>query len=682
MAAAARVDGQEKVIAAAQHIVKSLATSKNAAEDMIRILSGFDNRLSVMNEDLFPPATDDSHSAAAGDAGDAEPSEAEARLDAAEKVLLRWDPSSCDSLLWEAPPEEIADFLAAVDEVISFAAGPQVSPSSSPSSAAGDLRYRAESALQIAMFRLEEEFRYLMIQNTVPLNADGLHGSIRRLSLSFASDSGENIEDLEGSVEEEQQQPQQQEGSPEDRSGSSLSDDRSVDLIRPEAIASLKEIADRMIWAEYGRELRQVYCTVRRDILDECLIILGVDRMSIEEVQRMEWRMLNDKMKKWIQAVKIVARVLLMEERRLCDQIYASCEELREQCFAETAKGCVMQLLNFGDAITICQRSSEKLFRILDMYEALADVMPDLQALFPADSRELICGEAEGILRRLGDAVRGTLLEFENAVQRESSRKPMQSGEIHPLTRYVMNYVRLLVDYSDALNLLLEDGGMEGGADQDRSAWGESDDSRYLGSMTPLGRRLLLLISYLESNLEEKSKLYEDAAMQYIFLMNNILYIVQKVKDSELRRLLGDHWIRKRRGQIRQYDTSYLRTSWTKVLSYLKDDGFGSGSGSSNSVSKMALKERFKSFNLAFEEIYRVQATWKVPDPQLREELRISISEKVIPAYRAFMGRFGGQLEGRHAAKYIKYTPEDLENLLLELFEGLPGPANHPRRKP
>ncbi|XP_029116853.1 exocyst complex component EXO70B1-like [Elaeis guineensis] len=673
MAAAAKIDGQEKVIAAAQHIVKSLATSKNAAEDMIRILSGFDNRLSIMNDGLFPPAPD----AASGD----EPSEAETRLEAAEKLLLRWDTSSCDSLLWEAPPEEIAEFVAAADEVISLVADPQTFPSSA---AGGDLLCRAESALQIAMSRLEEEFRYLMIQNTVPLNADGLYGSIRRVSLSFTSDSGENIEDFESSVEEEQQQqqPQQQEGSPEHRAGSSLLDDRSVDLIRPEAISCLKEIADRMIWADYGRELHQVYCTVRRDILDECLSILGVDRMSIEEVQRMEWRMLDDKMKKWIQAVKIVVRVLLTEEKRLCDQIFAACEALREECFTETAKGCVMQLLNFGDAIAICQRSSEKLFRILDMYEALADVMPDLQALFSADSRELICGEAEGILKRLGDAVRGTLLEFENAVQRETSRKPMQGGEIHPLTRYVMNYMRLLVVYGDTLDLLLDDGGMGDFSDKDRSERGESDDSRYLGSMTPLGRRLLVLMSYLESNVEEKSKLYEDGAMQYIFLMNNILYIVQKVKDSELGRLLGDRWIRNHRSQIRQCATCYLRTSWTKVLSCLKDDGFGSGSGSSNSVSKMALKERFKSFNLAFEEIYRVQTTWKVPDPQLREELRISISEKVIPAYRSFMGRFGGQLEGgRNAAKYIKYTPEDLENHLLDLFEGLPGPANHPRRK-
>ena len=96
----------------------------------------------------------------------------------------------------------------------------------------------------------------------------------------------------------------------------------------------------------------------------------------------------------------------------------------------------------------------------------------------------------------------------------------------------------------------------------------------------------------------------------------------------------------------------------------------------------MALKERFKNFNACFEDIYRIQTAWKVPDPQLREELRISISEKVIPAYRSFMGRFGSQLEsGRHGGKYIKYTPEDLENYLLDLFEGMPCVLHHLRRK-
>jgi exocyst complex protein 7 len=96
----------------------------------------------------------------------------------------------------------------------------------------------------------------------------------------------------------------------------------------------------------------------------------------------------------------------------------------------------------------------------------------------------------------------------------------------------------------------------------------------------------------------------------------------------------------------------------------------------------MSIKEKFKNFNLAFEEIYRNQTIWKVPDPQLREELKISISENVIPAYRAFLGRYGSQVDGgRSSGKYIKYTPEDLEGQLSDLFEGSPGSANHSRRR-
>ncbi|PKA59639.1 hypothetical protein AXF42_Ash020240 [Apostasia shenzhenica] len=254
-------------------------------------------------------------------------------------------------------------------------------------------------------------------------------------------------------------------------------------------------------------------------------------------------------------------------------------------------------------------------------------------------------------------------MEFANSVQKDVSRRSLQGGDVHPITRYVMNYVKLFVDYSNSLNLLLDE------KDLDGEGKGDGDQ------VTPLSHHLLMLMSYLESNVEEKSKHYDDVGLQCIFLMNNILYMVQKVRDSELLELLGDNWVRKHRARVKQYATSYLRASWTRILSYLKDDGL-------RGASKQAIKERFKNFNLSFEEIYRNQTSWKVPDSQLQEDLRISISENVIPAYRAFLGRFGGQLDaGRQAAKYIKYSPEELENYISVLFAGLKGSSNHPWRK-
>ncbi|KAL6973052.1 hypothetical protein U1Q18_027227 [Sarracenia purpurea var. burkii] len=650
---AATIEEQDRVMATAKQIVKSLNTSKDATQDMILIFSSFDNRLSNITSLM---------SNADGGGGDRQ---ADARFEAAEEVILRWDSnsesSSRHSLPWEDSPDEAAEYLAAVDDILQLTEDLTIKSES-------EILDRAESALQLAMSRLEDEFQHILVRNTVPLDAERLYGSIRRVSLSFASNDGE-IEDFESFSEVDQ-------GSYCHERGASLGDDLCVDLIQPDVVGELKEIADRMIRSGYEKECCQVYSSFRRDVLDECLSILGVEKLSIEEVQKIEWKALDEKMKRWIRAIKVVARVLLTGEKRLCEQIFEGSELIKEVCFVETAKGCVMHLLNFGEAVAIGRRSSEKLFRILDMYDVLVDVIPDLQVLFTDESGESVCSEAQGVLDGLGEAAIGTFVEFENDVHGEASRKPTQGGEIHPLTRYVMNYVKLLVDYGDTLNDLLENSADE--SDQLRRVDVDGDNLS-LESMTPIARRLLLLMTSLESNLEEKSRMYEDGAMHYIFLMNNILYIVQKVKDSELIRLLGDQWVRKRRGQIRQYATGYLRASWSKVLSCLKDEGIG---GSSSNASKVALKERFKNFNANFEEIYRIQTTWKVSDAQLREELRISISEKVIPAYRSFLGRFGSQLDsGKQAGKYIKYTAEELENYLSDLFEGTPGVLHNFRRK-
>ncbi|KAM7471517.1 hypothetical protein LguiA_009700 [Lonicera macranthoides] len=639
---AATVDGQDRVIATAQQILKSLNTSKDATEDMILILSNFDNRLSNITDLLSTTGN----------------CKADDRFGAAENLILHWD-SSSNSLPWEESPEEADEYLRAVDEILRLTEDLMIQSQ-------GDMVDRADNVLQLAMSRLEDEFRQILIRNTVPFDAEKLYGSVRRVSISLGSNDGE-IEDF-GSFGEDDR------SSFSHKRGATLGDDVCVDLIYHDVVVELKEIADRMIRSGYEKECCQVYSSVRRDVLDECMSILGVEKLSIEEVQRVEWRKMDEKMKKWVQAIRVVVRVLLLGEKRLCEQIFSGSELIKEVCFVETAKGCIMQLLNFGEAVVVGKRSSEKLFCILDMYDMLAHVLPDLEALFNDESGELVCSDAKGVLTGLGEAAIGTFVEFENAVQGESSKKPIHGGDIHPLTRYVMNYSRLLVDYSDTLNGLL-------GNTTDEFDHSQIDDfdTLQLERMTPIGIRLLSLIMCLQSNLEEKSRYYDDSAMQYIFLMNNLLYIVQKVKGSDLRNLLGDQWIRKHRGQIRQYSTSYLRASWSKVLTCLKDEGIGA---STNNASKAALKERFKNFNACFEDVYITQTAWKVPDPQLREELRISISEKVLPAYRSFMGRFRSQLEGgRHAGKYIKYTPDDLEHYIMDLFEGSPASLNNFRRK-
>ncbi|OIW18291.1 hypothetical protein TanjilG_31431 [Lupinus angustifolius] len=651
---------EDRVLATAQQIVQSLNTPKEVRDDMLLIFKSFDNRLSGIS-DLIR-----------GEDSNNNDEDELQRFQAAEKVIL-----SLDASLSSEPSRHFAsldsqnvavDYFSAVDEIINFMEHFSIDPPSFDDGRSVHVMVeRAENAIQIAMSRLEDELRHALIQNTVPLNSESIHSSAKRISLSFASHIDENLDSFGDTGSDR--------GYDRFHSrGTSFGDDVAVDLVNPDAVFELREIVDRMVRSGYERECLQVYSSVRRDALDECLVILGVERLSIEEVQRIEWKSLDEKMKNWVQAVKVAVGVLLCGERRLCDSVFGELDEnyeMKEICFNETSKGCVLQLLNFAEAVSICKRSPEKLFRILDMYEVLRDALPDLEALV---SDEFVIGEVRGVLRGLGEAAKGTFAEFENCIRNETSKRPVITGDVHPLSRYVMNYLKLLVDYGEHLDLLLEI------RDEDLYRF-QNDfggDGSQFESMSPLGRRVLLLMSQLESNLGEKSRLYEDNAMQHVFLMNNLHYLVRKVKDSDLGKILGDDWMRKRGGQIRQYATGYLRASWSKALSCLKDDGTG---GHSSSASKMALKEKFKNFNACFEEIYRIQTAWKVPDEQLREELRISISEKVIPAYRSFYGRFSSQLDGRHVGRYIKYTPDDLETYLSNLFEGTPDVLNQTRRK-
>ncbi|KAM4107633.1 hypothetical protein ACB094_04G160500 [Castanea mollissima] len=560
--------------------------------------------------------------------GDGASKSEEDRFALAEKVILRWDPSSEGSrrsLNWGDSGDESGEYLSAIDETLNLMDELSVRSDS-------EIVDRAYSAIQHAMSRLEDEFRQVLIGNTIPLDTERLYGSIRR----YDDEDGGEFE----SFSEDDRSSRYHERGP------SLDDNASVDLIDPKAVDELREIATRMIRSGFDKECIQVYSTVRRDALDECLVILGIEKLSIEEVQKINWNSLDEKMKKWIQAVKIVVRLILSGEKSLCDQIFCGADETKEICFNETVKGCVMQLLNFGEAVAIGRRSPEKLFRILDMYDVMAEAFARLEVLVTDD---VVINEARDVLSRLGEAACGTFVEFENAVQSESLKEPMQSGEIHPLTPYVMDNVKLIVEYSDTLNFLLEIR-----EDDDQLETLRNGDSDSL-KLTLVARRLLL---------------YEDGALQYIFLMNNILYVVQKVKDSDLGGLFGNNWVREPRGQMRIYDWNYFWASWTKVSHCLKDDEIG---GSSSNASRVAWKEKIKNFNTYFEEIYRVQTAWKVPDAKLWKELRIFISKKVIPDYRSFMGRFGNQVEsGRHAGNYMKYTADDLENYLLDLFEGSP----------
>lgn len=685
-------DGEARGLATAQHIVKALGTTDTMTDDMLHILSKFDHRFSSMNakEDVtpepssshdsdvedYPPRTNRSTARNSTVRNSSQTRANNFALDAAQNVISQWTNGYSDrsgsvqagqKWIFEGSEEDSLQFLQAVDEIVH-----QLDFMKIHNRDPGTLE-RAQNLHHLALQKLLEEFRYMLDKYSEKVDPDWL---LDLLSAGyFRAPANDAVDPESGSSDGEDDEDEDVPVAyPVDKI------ETSVDLVPPQVAADLADIAKRLIGGEYKRECTDMYVKKRKVILEGSLYELGVERVTIDEVQKMQWEVQEDRIKKWNQAMNVGVKVLFASEKQLCDELFPL--SLSENIFNEIGKGAMMQLLSFGEAIAISRRSPEKLFKVLDMYEVLRDILPELDVVFAGASGASVRSEAEGILMRLGEAARGTFGEFENAIQRDASKTPVLGGAVHPLNRYVMNYIKLLCDYTETLKLLFgkkKEVPKLLGDDPELPGYGDD----YRGGreeLSPLAVQINWLMHVLQNNLETKSKIHKDPALSSLFLMNNVHYMVQKVKDSEVRALIGDDWVKKHTSMLRQYATNYQRAAWSKVLSFLKDEGIQSSGGSSN-ISRAILKDRFKNFNAAFDDAHRIQSQWVVYGDELRDELRISIADKLLPAYRAFVGRYRNFIEnGRHPDKYIKYQVEDLEVYIGDFFSGN-SPSINSRRK-
>ncbi|CAN1137639.1 Exocyst complex component EXO70E2 [Linum perenne] len=649
-----QLEGEENLIAAAREIVRALGSQKNLTDDAKKVLADLGSQLSnitITNEDKD------------GDDEEEEEehiSELEAQLNTVQEKISNWEADQ--SMIWDLGPDEAAEYLTATLDAQKLTERLEdlCNAGGDDNGGGRDLLRRAYDVLQMAMARLEQEFTHLLAQNQLPFD--------RELA-SFRSSEDDGIDF--SSVVSNGDDSGFDDPIARDSVSRTWEENNIMDLVHPDAVPDLRDIANLMFVSGYGHECSQAYITVRRDALDECLFILDMERLSIEDVLKLEWGNLNSKIKKWVRALKVFVRVYLASERFLSEQVFGQLDTTTySDCFIEASKGSMLQLLNFGEAISIGPHKPEKLFPILDMYEIIADVIPDINSLYTSDAGSCVRTDCHELQRRLGDSVRAAFLEFENAIASSTSTNPFAGGGIHHLTRYVMNYVNTLTDYQESLNYLLKD--------QDRihpvvmspdiSPSREDDGNATTGEsptddIATMALHFRSVTSILECNLDVKAKLYRDSSLQHVFMMNNIHYMAQKVKNSPaLRHIFGDDWIRKRNWKFQQHAMNYERATWSSILSLLKDEG----NSHPSSISRSQLREMIKNFYAAFEDVYRTQTSWLIPDGQLREDLRISTALKVIQAYRTFIGRHTNSIGDRH----IKYSADDLQNYLLDLFEG------------
>ncbi|KAI3748679.1 hypothetical protein L6452_11935 [Arctium lappa] len=482
----------------------------------------------------------------------------------------------------------------------------------------------AQRLMQIAMKRLEREFHLILSDNRDYLEP----GSVSSWSSRSSIDS------------EEDRQLQ-----------ISVSDVKQSSMI---AISNLRLIADTMISCGYGKECIVLYKIIRKSTINEALSHLGIQPYSSSHINKM---MINaphfdDHVKNWLAALQIAVKILFHGEKILCDRIFTSSVRIRDSCFENSTKEGALNLFAFPELIARCKRpKSETIFMMMDLYNSISDIWPEIESIFSNESVSSVKVQALSSLHKLGDSVRTALGQLESSIHKNSSKLTVSDGGIHPLNNSVMTCLSSLSDYGSALSDVI--------VDDLQFREQTSDEISPPAVSVKLARIILVLLCKLDS----KAKFHNYAALSYLFLVNNLHFIIEKVRATNLKFILGEEWITNHEKKLKQYVSSYESMSWNKVISCLPENSL---------VSPEKVRDCFRRLYSTFGEVYGKQTSWIVVDEKMRDKMKASIANKLVPVYEEFYSKHLMTLgeDERCMKMLMRLSPENMAKYLSELFPG------------
>ncbi|KAL9157121.1 hypothetical protein ABFS82_09G124700 [Erythranthe guttata] len=444
------------------------------------------------------------------------------------------------------------------------------------------------------------------------------------------------------------------------------------DLPSTDVITYLKNIAQRMNSGGKLADCIRAYKSVRRTFLQAQLSRLRFEELSVNlNAKRYLWDELKIKMEFWVQLSKICVKKLFDREKKLCDQIFQGIVGIngpaKDECFVGTVQDFAAGLFSFAESMSLSNQPYERMETVFTVYDSFLSILPNVKALFDSVPGREIVIRCEETLSNVEIEVTRMLHDFEDAVLHEKpvSNSSDENGSVHQRTEYVMDKITLIAKNKNLLTSLIKSTPSLtfGNSVIPQDTLGED----YTSNRSFLDRHLILIIVVLEQNLHNKADSYANPTLGHLFMMNNLRYILLKIGEfSELKEMIGDPFMKSLNEDFELAKTSYQESTCDKFLNCFKEEGLYNTCCFMSRPLTNAVRERVKAFNGAFEEITVAQCNWVIPDSRLREEVRVSMKAKLVPAYKKFLEDFGSDVKMKLILdKNVKYSIEDLEILVL-----------------
>ncbi|XP_055812688.1 exocyst complex component EXO70I [Solanum dulcamara] len=474
--------------------------------------------------------------------------------------------------------------------------------------------------LEVALDRLESEFRRLLVENTIPL------------PMSDPALPGEQA------------------------------------CIAPSplpvtVIQKLQAIIGRLIANDRLDKCISIYVEVRSSNVRTSLQALNLDYLEISVSEFNDVQSIEGHIAQWGKHLEFAVKHLFEAEYKLCNDVFERIGlDVWMSCFAKiAAQAGILAFLQFGKTVTESKKDPIKLLKLLDIFASLNKLRLDFNRLFGGAA----CVEIQNLTRDLIKSVIEGASEifWELLVQVELQRQtpPPPDGSVPKLIIFITDYCNKLLgdDYKSILTqvLIIE------------RSWKQEKFQERL-----LINELLNIMRAVDVNLETWSKAYHDVILSYVFLMNNHWHLYKHLKGTKLGGLLGDSRLREHEQYKEYYSAFFLKESWGKLPALLSREGLILFSGG-RATARDLVKKRLKAFNEAFDEMYKKQSNWVMLDKDLRDKTCQLIIQAIVPVYRSYMQNYGPLVEQEGSGKYVKYTAQSLEKMLNGLFH--PKPVKH-----
>ncbi|KAG2326399.1 hypothetical protein Bca52824_009127 [Brassica carinata] len=573
----------------------------------------------------------------------------EEALESAESIITKWDLNSQSYTkiisLFRHSRKEAKEFIRCVRD-LRKAMHFLVSQDSK-----SEKLVLAQNLMQIGMSTLEKEFFQILSSNRDHLDPD---------SASVQSTISSNSE-FEVYMEYDEDDDDVLK-----KAGESISQ---VEKASALVMSDLKVIAETMIICGYGKECIKSYKLIRKSIVDEGLHLLGIEKLKTSQIHKMDWGVLEHMIKNWIKAAKIGVTTLFRGEKLLCDHVFSASLTIGQSCFNQIAKEAGLNLFLLPELVAKKEKKQhhhERIFKLMDLYAAISDLWPDIEMIFNFDSLAAVKTLVLSTLKKLKDSIHTCLKEFETMIHKDSLKELTPEGGIHKLTRTTMSFISSLSEYSRVLSEILTEHPLKTNTRLLESYFTAPilEDEHVNNHACSVHLAWLILVFLCK--LDTKAESYNDVSLSYIFLVNNLHFVVDTVRSSNLKNLLGDDWLTKHEAKLKIYAEKYETAAWTNVFVSLPGKN-------STRLSPEEATTCFKRFHAAFAGAYLKQSSCVIVDGKLREELKVSIARKLVPEYREFYEKHLRMLrKDRNIEMLVSFKPDNLENYLSDLFHGTP----------